>query len=449
MVVGSVRDGQMDITIERTRGLSGSIKAPGSKSYTHRVLVAATLNGETRITNPSNSEANRAMVRACRALGAKIVEEGNEWIVTGTNGEPKIMEQEIDVGNSGTALRLAIALASLAKHGTVIISGDPSLRSRPTRHLIDALNDMGANIEGSEECKGRAPITIKACGLKGGEVNLDITKSSQYLSSLLLVSTFAEKDVTINIKGKIVSKPYIDMTLENLKDFGVRVNMSGYRKYNIVAGQKFSGRYEYHIPGDYSQAAFPLAAGCLVGSNITVTGLQEDNQGDKKIISVLSKMGANVSFNKDHATVAGPAVLQGIDCDLLDTPDLFPVLSVMGMYAEGKTRLYNMPQIREKETDRIYVMSRELRKCGAVVDTHPDEMTVYHKDVEERHYEFDARGGHGVADHRVAMALSLIGMKSGPATITGADKISISYPDYFRDMKLIGAQISVPPIRAA
>ncbi|CAD6368390.1 putative 3-phosphoshikimate 1-carboxyvinyltransferase [metagenome] len=440
---------KMDALIKKSTNLKGEVRVPGSKSYTHRVIAAASLYGSsTLILNPSNSDANEAMIRACKQLGATIEWDGKNIKVKGVKGHPHT-EKPIDVGNSGTAMRIAVALASLA-NGKVIVTGDASLKNRPTRPLLLALRDLGVDVSGivRNDPDGNiaeyAPIFVNATGsLTGGHVEISCKESSQYLTSLLLVSNFAKNDVEIKVKDTIASKPYVKMTLEVLRKFGLKIEHStDYLTYKIQSRQDYHKPDVYQISGDYSQSAFFLAAACLVNSNIRIKGLNSnDEQGDKIIVDILRKMGAIIEEDEEDLVVKGPFDLHGIEVDLIDAPDLFPVLSILGIYAKGKMRLYNMPQIRSKETDRIAVIERELIKYGVKVESKIDEMTVYQTDLPEKEYVFSARGAQGVTDHRVAMALSLIGIRSGCAVIKEAHKISISYPDYLDDMERIGVNI--------
>ena len=435
----------MDALIKKSTNLNGTIQVPGSKSYTHRVIAAATLYGDiTVIKNPSNSEANQAMIKLCKQLGASIQWDGGDLTVKGVKGHPHT-DGTIDVGNSGTALRISLSLAALAK-GNLIITGDSSLQNRPTKPLLDALRALGVDAAGTikKDSDGiqneYAPITIKANdNLQGGRVNISCIQSSQYLTSLLLVSNFAKNDLEINVTDGIVSKPYVAMTVEVLRKFGLEIeNSSDYLHYKIKSHQRYTSPSIYHIPGDYSQAAFFLVAACLIPSNVRIKGLEsDDKQGDKIIIEILKKMGAIIQRDEQDLIVKGPFDLHGIDVDLIDAPDLFPVLSVLGIYAKGKMRLYNMPQIRSKETDRIAVMERELTKCGVQVESKHDEMTIHQTQLSKTQRIFSAQGTQGVTDHRVAMALSLIGICSGDSIIKNAHKINVSYPDYLDDMKSI------------
>lgn len=439
----------MDALIKKSTNLQGEIRVPGSKSYTHRVIAAASLYGSgTLIKNPSNSKANEAMIRMCKELGAQIEWDGKNIKVKGVKGQPHTTSQ-INVGNSGTAMRIAVSLASLAK-GKLIITGDPSLQNRPTRPLLDALRGLGVDVTGvvrkdrNGDIDEYAPIIVNAKGpFTGGKVEISCKESSQYLTSLLLVSNFAKNDVEIKITDTISSKPYVKMTLEVLRKFGLDVDVSeDFMSYKIKSQQDYDKSDVYDISGDYSQAAFPLAAACLTASNVRVKGLNpNDEQGDKIIVDILRKMGAVIEEDGDDLVVKGPFDLHGIEVNLIDAPDLFPVLSVLGVYAKGRMRLYNMPQIRSKETDRIAVIERELTKYGVRVESKHDEMTVYQADLPEKEYVFSAKGDQGVSDHRVAMALSLIGIRSGCSVIKEADKIGISYPDYLDDMAGIGVNI--------
>ncbi|WP_371504503.1 3-phosphoshikimate 1-carboxyvinyltransferase [Nitrosopumilus adriaticus] len=439
----------MDALIKKSTNLKGTVRVPGSKSYTHRVIAAASLYGSnTLIKDPSNSEANDAMIRVCRELGAQVEWDGKDIKVKGVKGEPHTTSK-INVGNSGTAMRIAVALASLAK-GKLIITGDPSLQNRPTRPLLTALRGLGVDVTGivrkdhNGDIDEYAPIIVNATGpFTGGKVEISCKESSQYLTSLLLVSNFAKNDVEIKITDTISSKPYVGMTLEVLRKFGLVIeNSSDYMHFKIKSQQQYQKPDVYSIPGDYSQSAFFLAAACLVNSDIRIKGLEsDDQQGDKIIVDILRKMGATIEEDGKDLLVKGPFDLHGIDVDLIDAPDLFPVLSVLGIYAKGKMRLYNMPQIRTKETDRIAVIERELTKYGVKVESKHDEMTVYQTDLPENEYVFSAKGDQGVTDHRVAMALSLIGIRSGCSVIKEAHKINISYPDYLSDMESIGVNI--------
>lgn len=441
----------MEAIIKKSEKLEGEVIVPGSKSYTHRVIAAASLTKDTTLVeNYSRSQANIALMVACEKFGAKISREGNYLKIVGFGGNPTLKDNEmIEVGNSGTAFRLSIALAALAQK-RIQIDGDPSLQGRPVKPLVDALKNMYVNISGVKrnDPKGNpnlyAPVTVNAHGLKGGLISIDGHESSQYLTSLLLISPYVNGDMEIKVNEPIVSKPYIDMTIEVLESFGVNaIKSPDYTHYSIKEGQMYHSPGTYKIPGDYSQAAFFFAAACLVKSDVTIKGLEDDKQGDIEIISILEKMGATIEKNGNDYRIQGPFNLKGIPVDLNKHPDLFPVLSVLGIYAEGEMRLYNAPHLRTKETDRIAVIEREFKKYGIKVESSDDGLTVYNTKLPEGDYVFNVQGKAGIPDHRIAMALSLIGLRNGPVTIKESNSVVISYPKYFDDLMSIGAQIEI------
>ena len=440
--------------------LSGRVDAPGSKSYTHRAVAAASLYGtETLIENPSNSEANAAMVGACRAMGARAAWEGGgprpALRVTGFGaGGPDAAGAEVSVGNSGTALRIAVAMAA-ASRGSATITGDASLRNRPTGQLVRALNDLGADVRGerrpgaSGATEEYAPVRAGPGGLRGGRADMPNPKSSQYVTALLMVGSLAESDVEVRTGGPTVSGPYVDVTIDVLGRFGIRAARSG-GVYAVRCGQEPRPPARYAVPGDYSQAAFLMAAACLAESDVTVGGLDPgDAQGDRRVVEVLRRMGADARHTGGGAAVrvTGPSDLEGVDEDLADAPDLLPVLAVLGAHARGSTRLHGVPQIREKETDRIAVMERELGRHGIRTESGPDEMTVHGGGAGALGgpHDFSAVGDRGVSDHRIAMALSLFGIAGRGAVVRDAGCVAISYPDYFDHLRLLGAEVGPAP----
>ena len=466
--------------------LRGTVTAPGSKSYTHRALAAAALyGGDVVIENASDSDACAAMAAACSRFGARVDRAGGGAAgaagagglvlrVRGLGGRPPA-PCRADVGNSGTALRIAVAMAALSL-GTATVTGDASLRSRPTGALVGALRALGGAADGVQraDARGRpevyAPITAGG-GLAGGAAEVVAGESSQHVSALLIVANSAAADTEITIRGPLASRPYVEMTVEVLAAFGIAVDadLAAGRLF-VRHGQRPAPPARYAVPGDYSQAAFFLAAACLTDSDVTVRGLDPgDRQGDKAVVGLLRRMGAEICEGPGgDLRVRGPFRLEGIDADLSATPDLFPVMAVVGAHAEGPTRLHNMPQIRTKETDRIAVVERELGRHGIPTESGPDEMTVHGGrrrppaaaaaaaaarggGAGSPEYDFGADGGMGVSDHRVAMALSLAGLAGRGAVIRDAGSVSISYPSYFGELRRLGAVVEVQggPARSA
>ena len=449
-----------DALVRAPDGLRGTVTAPGSKSYTHRALAAATLyGGDVEIANASDSDANAAMAGACRALGARIDAGARSFRIRGLGGRPPSASCTVSVGNSGTALRIVVAMAALSS-GRVTVTGDASLRTRPTGALVGALRSLGAEADGArrDDARGRpevyAPITAGG-GIAGGTVAVEAGESSQHVSALLIASGLASADTAIEVRGPLVSRPYVEMTVETLGAFGIEVDAGrAAGAFRIESGQAPSPPAEYRVPGDYSQAAFFLAAACLADSDVTVRGLDpRDRQGDRAVVGLLRRMGAEVEERAGGAElrVRGPFELGGIEADLSDTPDLFPAMAVLGAHASGPTRLYGMPQIRAKETDRIAVMERELGRHGVRTESGRDEMTVHGGLSGGRgggggpRYDFGADGGRGVSDHRVAMALSLAGLARGSpgAVVRDAGSVSISYPSYFGELRRLGAAVEL------
>ena len=453
-----------DALVRAPAGLRGTVTAPGSKSYTHRALAAATLyGGDVEIANASVSDANRAMAAACGLLGAGVEAGGRSYRVRGLGGAPPSASRTVSVGNSGTALRIVVAMAALSP-GRVTVTGDASLRSRPTGRLVDALRRLGASADGERraDARGRpevyAPITAGG-GLAGGAVDVEAGESSQHVSALLIAAGLAAADTEVRVSGPLVSRPYVEMTAEVLGAFGIAVGADyGANRFSVEHGQRPRPPARYAVPGDYSQAAFFLAAACLADSDVTVRGLDPgDRQGDRAVVELMRRMGAAVEEREGgrELRVRGPFPLEGIEADLSATPDLFPVMAVLGAHASGRTRLHSMPQMRTKETDRIAVVGRELGRHGVRTESGPDEMTVHGAEpgggggggaapAGGPRYDFSADGGRGVSDHRIAMALSIAGLAGGAsAVVRDAGSVSISYPSYFDELRRLGATVDM------
>jgi 3-phosphoshikimate 1-carboxyvinyltransferase len=421
----------------RPSTLSGEITAPPSKSYTHRAFAIGLLaRGNTEVVGPLLSLDTRATIEAARILGAEIARRGETWRVAGTAGNIEPRQELIDVGNSGTTLRLMSAIASLSPK-PVRLTGDVSILARPMGQLVDALARLGAKAR-CEGPRGRPPVVVGG-GLKGGEVEMGEVMSSQFISALLLASPYAEGDVEIHLLEEPRSRPYIEITLEMLEAAGARIKRSrDLTRYKIPGGQVYRAT-DFKIPGDFSSAAFPLAAAALVGTGVSVSNLDVRGlQGDRRIVDLLREFGADVKVRGTTVEVSSGEELVGIEADCGDVPDLVPVLAVLGAYAEGRTVLTNIPHLRYKETDRLRAISRELRKMGARVKELPGELRI--------------EGGRGLkgahlssyGDHRMAMALAVAGLAArGETIIEGAESVNVSYPTFVEDMRRLGADVEV------
>ncbi|MDH7601068.1 MAG: 3-phosphoshikimate 1-carboxyvinyltransferase [Armatimonadota bacterium] len=416
--------------IVRKSKLQGSVQIPGSKSHTIRaVAIAALASGTSCIRKPLVAEDTLAAVRAYRLFGADI-DCGEDWVVRGVAGKPCTPENVIDVGNSGTTLYIAMSSAALAP-GTSVLTGDDQIRRRPAGPLIAALNQLGASAE-STRGTDRPPIIVRG-PMRGGTANLDGSKTSQYLTSLLINCPLAAEDTVLSVHN-LVEKPYIDMTLSWLAEQHIRIDRSDYEEFRIAGGQKYSA-FDKQVPADFSSATFFLTAAAVTGSELILLGLDpNDTQGDKRIVDVLSKMGADVEWLEDGLRIKGNGLVGGT-FDLGDTPDALPALAVTGCFAEGETRLINVGQARLKETDRITVMCSELSKMGAQVEELPDGLVVRQSQLRAAQVD-----GHG--DHRVVMALAVAGLGcEGETVIEGAEAVAVTFPTFADLMKSVGGDI--------
>jgi 3-phosphoshikimate 1-carboxyvinyltransferase len=413
--------------------LNGTVIVPASKSHTIRAIVIAALaHGKSVITAPLDSLDTRSAADAARAFGAHIEISGDIWTISGVGGEPKIPENVIDVGNSGTTLYFFMGTASLVE-GWTVLTGDYQIRRRSAAPLINALGPLGAEVF-STRGNGMAPLVIRG-KMTGGTSSVSGI-SSQYVSSLLMACPLAAGDTEL-IVTVLNERPYVNMTLNWLAEQGLAPNISSdMSAINIKGGQSYTA-FKKRVPADFSSAAFPLCAGALAGGTVVLKGLEiNDPQGDKEIIYILRNMGALIETNHEDITVRG-GTLRGIDVDMNSIPDALPIMAVCGCFAEGTTVLHNVPQARIKETDRIAVMARELTKLGADIKELPDGLIIRGTGL---------KGGkvHGHGDHRVVMALTVAGFAAdGPVTVDTAETASVTYPGFWDAMKSLGGKIQI------
>ncbi|MBN1685453.1 MAG: 3-phosphoshikimate 1-carboxyvinyltransferase [Spirochaetales bacterium] len=416
----------MDMTIRPARA-TGSVRIPGSKSHTIRALVIATLaGGESTILDPLDSSDTQACVDACRAFGAEITEHPGKWTVTGTAGKPMTPENVIDVRNSGTTLYLLAGIAALQEHW-VIFTGDGQIRSRPAGPLLQSLKDLGARVL-STKSDGRAPFLVGGT-LAGGKTIISCP-TSQYLSGLLLAAPLASGDTEIEIT-LLNEKPYVEMTLSWLDNQHIKYENDNFKRIFVRGGQKYVP-FSRSIPGDFSSATFFLCAAAVCGTSLTVEGLDfNDPQGDKAVVGMLEALGCRIEREDGGVTVHG-GNLAGCDLDLNATPDALPALAVTACFAEGTTRLLNVPQARLKETDRITVMREELSRMGADIEELPDGLVIHgrRKDGKPR---LAGTRVNGRGDHRVVMALAIAALgAAGETQIEGAEAVNVTFPEFFR-----------------
>jgi len=433
----------MKLIVRKSR-LKGTVVIPGSKSHTIRAVAIASLAaGESLIHNPLESSDTQAAAACYRALGAKIdTSDPKLWKVTGTRGKISTPSEIIDVCNSGTTLRIAMGSAALAPAGrTTTFTGDEQIQTRPIGPLIDALNNLGAKCK-SLKNNGKAPVEIRG-KLTGGRTAIAAT-TSQYLSSLLLCTPLAPKNTDIDVT--LLNEPgYVQMTLDWLDKQQIEyenqppnclAQLSRGCKFKIKGNQSYKA-FDDTVPADFSSATFFLCAAAMSAEEVTLSGLDfADSQPDKAVVDYLKAMGANISIEQNSITVKA-ATLKGAEIDMNKTPDALPAIAVTAAFAEGTTKLLNVPQARIKETDRIKCMAEELKKLDVNVEELPDGLII----VGGRPKPAEL---HGWADHRIVMALSLAGLNlDAQCTIDTAEAISVTFPSYVELMKGIGANMEL------
>ncbi|MBD3262405.1 MAG: 3-phosphoshikimate 1-carboxyvinyltransferase [Candidatus Altiarchaeales archaeon] len=418
------------LTINPVDCLTGSIEAPSSKSYTIRALMAASLaEGEVVVHKPLVSDDTSSCFRVCEDLGARISLHDDYLIVYGTAGQPT-PKRVIDCGNSGTTMRLATAIASVSNKNTSF-KGDASLNKRPISPLLEALNQMGV---ATQSTHGTPPHTVEG-PLRGGGCSITGDVSSQFISALLFACPCAKKNSEIKVRNPPKSRPYIDMTLDTLKSFQVYIENHDYLAFNVLGNQSYVCR-QIKVEGDYSSAAFILSAASLTEGVVEVGNLHINSlQADRKIVSILRQMGASIEVAEEAVTVYG-GDLKGIEVDLSNCPDLLPIVSVLGVYAEGETRIVNCEHARYKECDRIYAMASELGKMGADVSEEKDGLTL-------RKSRLHGTQLNGFRDHRIVMALAVAALRAeGETKVTDDEYINITYPEFKHHMTVLEAQLS-------
>ena len=402
-----------------------TIEVPGSKSFTNRaLLVAALARGDSTLTGALFSDDTHYMCTALRKLGIHITENREQatFHVTGNGGNIPIQGTELYIGNSGTTSRSLVSYVSLG-HGEFVIDGDePMRRGRPISALLDALTQLGVSARSQFE-NGHLPVVVQADGLEGGKTKLDASKSSQFLTSLMLVAPYAKKGIEIEVIGNLKT-PYIDITIAVMEAFGAKVINRDYRYFHIVGNQQYQPR-SYHIEPDASSASYFFAAAAITGGCVTVKHLSTSSaQGDAQFVHVLEQMGCQVSVSDAGITVRGRDQLKGIDVDMKDISDTALTLAAIAPFADSKVTIRNIEHTRWQETDRIHALVTELRKLGMPVVEHRDGLEISPAPITPATIDT-------YSDHRVAMAFSLIGLKVPGIRINNPECVSKTFPNYF------------------
>lgn len=423
------------LTLQPIARVDGTINLPGSKSVSNRALLLAALaHGTTVLTNLLDSDDVRHMLNALKALGVHYVlsDDRTRCEVQGNGGPLRAAEAlELFLGNAGTAMRPLAAALCLGNH-TVVLTGEPRMKERPIGHLVDALRQGGAQIDYLEQ-EDYPPVRLRG-GFTGGDVAVDGSVSSQFLTALLMAAPLAPQDSTIAIKGELVSKPYIDITLNLMKTFGVEVENQAYQRFIIRGNQQYVSPGHYLVEGDASSASYFLAAAAIKGGTVKVTGIGRNSmQGDIRFADVLEKMGATLTWGDDFiACTRGE--LHAIDMDMNHIPDAAMTIATAALFASGTTTLRNIYNWRVKETDRLFAMATELRKVGAEVEEGHDYIRITPP------AQLQAAEIATYNDHRMAMCFSLVALSDMPVTILDPKCTAKTFPDYFDQL----ARISTP-----
>ncbi len=412
-----------------SKPIDATITVPGSKSYTNRaLLVAAMANGVSTLTGALFSDDTRYMSAALRKLGVEIDadEKRSTFTVHGNGGVIPASSAELYIGNSGTTSRSLTAYVSLG-HGRFVIDGDAPMRhGRPIADLLDALRQLGVSAR-TQFGNGHLPVIIEADGLTGGKTRLDVSKSSQFLTALLLIAPYAKAGIEIEVIGNR-TMPYIDITRSVMAAFGVQVINEDYKFFRIEGGQQYQPRV-YNIEPDASNASYFFAAAALTGGRVTVEHLNLDSeQGDLEFVYLLEQMGCQTTVSGTGITVTGPRQLKGIDVDMRKISDTSLTLAAIAPFADSKVTIRNIEHTRWQETDRIHAMVTELRKLGVPVIEHRDGLEISPAPMTPAAIDT-------YKDHRMAMAFSLVGLKANGIRINDPECVSKTFPDYFQVLR--------------
>jgi 3-phosphoshikimate 1-carboxyvinyltransferase len=398
-----------------------TVQVPGSRSLTNRALVCASLaEGTSQLENWLDSDDTEAMREGLGRLGVEIQEAGAALRVRGVGGRFAIPLHPIDCRASGTTMRFLTACAALAP-GRVVLDGTPRMRERPIQELADAVTMLGVPVRTVAGCP---PVTVQGGSLAGGRVGIDASRSSQFLSALLMIAPFAEELVEITT-GPIASRPFVDMTLDVMGAFGVSAEIRGSNCFTVPLDQRYRAR-TYQVEPDAMSASYFFAAAAITGGRVRIDGLTAaSSQGDVRFVEVLERMGCSVERGARYTSLRGPRYLHGVDVDLNSMPDMTLTLAVAACFAQGKTRIRNIGHIRMKETDRMAALEHELAKLGATVRVEDGEM-----EIEPPSQVRPARIA-TYDDHRMAMSFAVAGLRAPGIVIEDPECVSKTFPDFF------------------
>jgi len=418
--------------------IQGVVQIGGSKSYTNRALILASLaDGKSTLSSLSLSDDSNVLINALRQLGIHITFINKTTVtVIGNGGRFTPHSLSLDVGHAGTSMRFLTALCSLAP-GEILLDGSPRMRERPIKHLIEALRNLGVEIYCTKN-EGFPPLCIRGGMIRSSSVIISGKVSSQFISALLLISPVLKSGLEIIISDEQISKSYIDMTIDSLKSFGVTVMNDDYKKYSIDCSQKCKPT-QYQVEGDASGASYLFALAAVTGGIVTVKNINPHSaQGDVHFVDILERMGCGVNKDSDKntITVSGPQKLKGVSVDMSLMPDTAQTLAIIAAFAKGQTRIGGLSTLRIKETDRLQALKTELSKMGIACDTTTDSITIH--------------GGkpHGARiktykDHRMALAFSVAGVMIEGIQIEEPDVVHKSFPDFWEKIETLGVETKI------
>lgn len=417
------------LDLKPTNKASGSIKLPGSKSISNRTLLLAALSkGKTEIRDLLVSDDTSRMLEALTKLGVSVTNTQKEdWEVKGIEGNFPNKTADLFLGNAGTAFRPLTAALALST-GNYKLSGVDRMHERPIGHLVNALQQIGANIKYLAN-EGYPPLSISPATLQiGGAIKIRGDVSSQFLTALLMALPLAQQEASIEVVGELISKPYIEITLNLMANFGIHVRRDGWQRFVVPANSNYISPKETFVEGDASSASYFLAAGAIAG-NITVQGVGKNSiQGDIEFAEALALMGGVIKYGNNHVSASKPDTLklQAIDLDCNHIPDAAMTLAILALFADGTTTLRNIASWRVKETDRLMAMATELRKVGATVVEGNDYISVTPPAQLTSNAKIDTYD-----DHRMAMCFSLVSLAGVPITINDPNCVAKTFPKYF------------------
>ncbi len=414
------------LRLEPIKQVNGEVVLPGSKSLSNRILLLAALcNGTTKVTNLLDSDDIRHMLGALAEMGVAVElnNDKTQAIVHGQGGKLHTPNTPLFLGNAGTAFRPLTAVLA-ATQGEFELTGEPRMEERPIGHLVDALQSLGADVSYLKS-KDYPPLAIKGKTLAGGEVVIDGSISSQFLTALLMAAPLFSGDTTISIKGELVSKPYIDITIGVMAKFGITVTNNNYESFVVKGGQHYVSPGEIMVEGDASSASYFVAAAAINGGEITIHGVGSQSvQGDIGFAKVMEQVGADIEWHSDKLIVR-KGELNGVDIDANAIPDAAMTLATVALFAKGKTAIRNIYNWRVKETDRLFAMATELKKLGAEVVEGHDYIEITPV-VELQDVAIDTYN-----DHRIAMCFSMVAVGGWPVTINDPGCTAKTFPTYF------------------